>query len=295
MRIEKHYSNVQFKALPDENGKTGRFEALVAVFGNVDLQGDRIMPGAFTKSLTKWRASGDPIPIIWSHSWGDPFAHVGVADPALAQQTRDGLKLTGTIDTDTPVGVQVYKLLKQRRVKEWSFAYDVIDERTASDKANELVELDIIEAGMTLKGANPDTETIAVKSALETAVKHGAAPSYLQQAHDAIVRAGAKCAAHDEGDKAAVWYAAEERWKQDVDVWLKAEKAEGKPWHIEERDGEFCVIANESSETVACHESREEAEAQMRALYASESAAPAEAEKSDRDADLKTKLRLLLA
>jgi hypothetical protein len=57
----------------------GEFEALVAVFGNVDKGGDRIMPGAFTKTLAAWRASGDPVPVIWSHDWNTPDAHIGVA------------------------------------------------------------------------------------------------------------------------------------------------------------------------------------------------------------------------
>jgi Caudovirus prohead serine protease len=54
-------------------------------------------------------------------------------------------------------------LLKSRRVRQWSFAYDVIKERTADDGVNELIELDLIEIGPTLKGANPMTDTIDVK------------------------------------------------------------------------------------------------------------------------------------
>jgi hypothetical protein len=60
-------------------GSAGEFEALVAVFGNVDKGGDRIMPGAFTKTLAAWRASEDPVPVIWSHDWNTPDAHIGVA------------------------------------------------------------------------------------------------------------------------------------------------------------------------------------------------------------------------
>lgn len=169
--VRKNYEPawVSFKALPDEGGKTGRFEAVVSVFGNVDYQGDRVVKGAFKKSIQKWQKSGDPIPIIWSHDWGDPFAHVGAADPALAEETDVGLKLTGTFDVHKPFAAQVYDLVKDRRVREWSFAYDVEKEDKAKDGANELQVLDLIEAGPTLKGANPDTFTLGVKSALESA------------------------------------------------------------------------------------------------------------------------------
>lgn len=174
--VRKQYEPgwVSFKALPDKDGQTGRFEAVVSVFGNVDLQGDRVVKGAFKKSIDQWRKTGDPIPIIWSHEWGDPFAHVGAADPATAEETDVGLKLIGTFDVDKPFAAQVYDLVKDRRVREWSFAYDVIKERkSADDGANELLILDLIEAGPTLKGANPNTFTIGVKSALESAAKAG--------------------------------------------------------------------------------------------------------------------------
>ena len=58
--LHKTYSLLDAKA----DGETGTFEATVAVFGNVDRGGDRIMPGAFKDTLERWKASGDPIPVI---------------------------------------------------------------------------------------------------------------------------------------------------------------------------------------------------------------------------------------
>ena len=43
-----HAPVTEFKAL---GGKRGEFQALVSVFGNVDRGGDRVMPGAFAKTL----------------------------------------------------------------------------------------------------------------------------------------------------------------------------------------------------------------------------------------------------
>jgi phage head maturation protease len=42
------------------------------------------------------------------------------------------------------------------------------------------------------------------------------------------------------------------------------------PWRIEKRDDEFCVIKEDDGESEGCHPTREKAEAQLRALYASE-------------------------
>ena len=144
--------------------KEGRVEALVSIFGNVDLVGDRVVKGAFAKSIEKWKNSDDPIPVILSHDWGDPWKHIGVVEDI--SETEAGLRAVYTLDIeDNPVAKQIYKLMKRRSLKEHSFAYGRdVRERAAKDGANELLELDIIEIGPTLKGANPATELLAVKS-----------------------------------------------------------------------------------------------------------------------------------
>lgn len=193
------YDIASFKAAADEDGHRGQFEALVSVFNNVDFQGDRVLPGAFQKSLTKWRKAGDPIPLIWSHDWGDPHAHIGKADPDDVEETAEGLVVKGTIDLDNPFAAQVYRLLKERRVREFSFGYSIKKERKSEDGANELVDLDIIEAGPTLKGANPDTALLAVKSDLEAAAVETKAGRRISRATEAELSALA-----DEADKVAV-------------------------------------------------------------------------------------------
>lgn len=142
----------------------GTFDALVSVFGNVDIQGDVVMPGAFKKSIEKWKASGDPLPVIFSHDWQNPFAHIGYV--TSMRESTMGLEVEGKLDVDTnEFAAQVYTLLKDRRVREWSFGYDVIKELPRADRATELLELDIIEVGPTLKGANELTMTLGVKGA----------------------------------------------------------------------------------------------------------------------------------
>jgi uncharacterized protein len=154
------------KAVGSADGLSeGQFTALVAVFGNEDLGGDVILPGAFSDSLKAWSASGDQIPVIWSHQWSDPFAHIGWC--MSAAETQDGLLVTAQLDLDNPTGAQVFKLLQQRRVKEFSFGYDVVDGgyiTTDGDEVFELRKLNLIEAGPTLKGMNPATQLVGTKS-----------------------------------------------------------------------------------------------------------------------------------
>jgi HK97 family phage prohead protease len=164
------YDVAQFKALDGDNGEEeGRFEALVSVFGNVDKIGDRVVKGAFAGSLAEWRAKGAPIPIIWNHQWGDAFAHIGSADPNEVTETDAGLLVKGTVDLDNPFAAQVFRLMKGRRVGQFSFGYEVKRERKAKDGANELLDLHLFEVGPTLRGVNPSTELLAVKAELEAA------------------------------------------------------------------------------------------------------------------------------
>lgn len=177
----------EFKTLSDE---LGQVEAFVSVFGNVDHMGDRVVPGAFKNSIAEWKESGHPVPVIFSHDWSDVWSHIGVVDEL--EETEKGLKALYTLDiADNPVAAQVYRLLKRRSIKEHSFAYEVREEHRAKDGANDLLELGLFEVGPTLKGANPDTEVLAVKSLLEVEAKAGRSistknESLLRDAADAI-------------------------------------------------------------------------------------------------------------
>lgn len=160
--------------LKADDSEAGTFDALVAVFGNVDLQGDVIDPGAFTETLAAYKSAGVPIPILWSHDWEDPASHIGYADAAKAEETADGLLLKSvTLDiADNDRAAQVYRLLKGGRVTQFSFAATTPDEAGAwsLEEADDgrivthLRKLDLIEAGPCLKGANPETRLVGVKS-----------------------------------------------------------------------------------------------------------------------------------
>lgn len=177
MTTFKTYSTEEKDGLPFvklETLGTNQVRALFTVTGNVDLQGDRALDGFMDKSLERWKKRQAPIPVIFSHDWGAPMSFVGAANPEDITKTARGYEAIYTLDVeDNPVAAQLHRLIKRRIIREHSFAYDVIRERKASDGANELVEVDLIELGPTLKGANPATEVIAVKSAVELFAKAG--------------------------------------------------------------------------------------------------------------------------
>ena len=142
----------------------GQFSALVAAFGNVDRGKDRIMPGAFAKSLADWRASGKRIPIIWHHLAGDPSMIIGSADPEKSHETHAGLVLSGRLNIErSAAAAQIRDLLKSGDVSGWSFGYAIKRQRAAPGGVTELLELDILEAGPTPMPMNTAAHTISVK------------------------------------------------------------------------------------------------------------------------------------
>jgi HK97 family phage prohead protease len=153
------------------DGEPGDFTALASVFGNVDLVGDRMMKGAFKNTLDKWRESGDPIPVVLSHGHDDVMKFIGKADPRAVMETDDGLMVQGklNINQGNPVADYAYKLMRERVLKGMSFAYKVPKggEKKAEDGANEVSEVDLIEVGPTLVGANPEAHVQTVKSLVE--------------------------------------------------------------------------------------------------------------------------------
>lgn len=181
----------------------GQFEALVSVVGNKDSYGDVVMSGAFDDTLAEWEASGNPIPVIWSHGYFEATNHIGYLLDA-AEKTIDGktgLWVRGQLDvSDAPEDAQARKaakLLRGKRVTQFSFSYDVL--AGAPAKSEELGDyyalrkLKLYEVGPTLIGANQETELLDAKAiqALAVEVKAGRVLSAknetaLRSAHESI-------------------------------------------------------------------------------------------------------------
>lgn len=158
---------VRIKAAGEHEGTDeGMFEAIVAAY-NLDSVGDKITPGAFAETLAEWKGRGDPIPVLWSHMSHDPEYHIG--EVLEAEERPEGLWVKARIDTEPGTkAAQVYKLLKGRRVTQFSFAYDVEEGAWVDQKDGEgyyeLRKLKLYEVGPTLIGANQATELLDVKS-----------------------------------------------------------------------------------------------------------------------------------
>lgn len=163
--LELKYARADIKAF---DKATGTAEAVVSVFGNVDLGGDRVLPGAFEKTLQEWAAKGDPIPVIWSHEWDDPESHIGWVLDAAERTDLGGLWVKWQLDVEANTkAAYVARLLQQRRVTQFSFgyyarSYNYINEN--GQTIRELTDIDLFEVGPTLLGMNPETTLLQAAS-----------------------------------------------------------------------------------------------------------------------------------
>ncbi len=298
------------------NEDEGTIDKIVSVFNNIDYAKERVLPGAFEDDLEVWEKSGDPIPVIFSHQWDHLESHVGVVDEArelkagddlLPDELKDngGLFVRERYDMEEPFAKRLFRLQKERRIKESSFAYDVV-EKKQNGSVTDLVKLKLIEVGPTLKGMNPATQLLDAKAnapvvgsmeerqdALHQAIRAHAVSTYGDEAwafveatFDDVVVFTVQTAGEGEEPRTLTLQApysfdgsvAElgEAVEVDLEVTIaereKALKAaKTPPWHIEDDNGDcdgYAVVTDETDEVVGCHDTREEAQRHLEALYA---------------------------
>ena len=135
-----------------------------------DAYGDVIAPGAFTKSLEKWREKmkeGVYIPLLYGHNTTDPAYNIGrIVD---FEENEKGWLVTGEFDADNEKAQYTRKLGQEGRLYQFSFAFDVKEwgEVTLDDgtKANELRELEVYEVSLVQIPANQNAQIVEIKCA----------------------------------------------------------------------------------------------------------------------------------
>lgn len=190
------------KAGPEDGLEEGEFIVYPSTFTREpDAYGDVVAKGAFLDTIAAWQEAGDTLPGLYGHRMDDPDFFV--AGASEMGEDDHGWWVKGKFDLDSPKGPQVYRLVKGRRLRQLSFAYDVLDEGIVElengEKANELRKLNVHEFSFVPVGANQDTSVLAIKgltASLIDDVKAGRAisaknESTLREAAEKITAAAA--------------------------------------------------------------------------------------------------------
>ena len=144
-----------------DNLTAGQFTGYASVFGNVDSVGDKIIKGAFAESLKDFGDGGAGIPCYWCHETSDPEMNLG--STLEATEDEHGLFVKVQLDLDNPKAAYAYKLLKEQRVRQMSFAYQVTD-GASKEGCFEITGCKIFEVSIVPVGANQATSIESVKA-----------------------------------------------------------------------------------------------------------------------------------
>jgi HK97 family phage prohead protease len=146
---------LEIKALND-----GEFEGHGSVFGNEDLGGDIVMPGAFKRTLAKHRSDGSLPQMFWMH---DPSRVCGKW--LDMSEDENGLRVKGVL-APTPLGEEIRTLLKMDAVRGLSIGYSVADDDYTKDGNRLLKDVELWEVSVVSLPMNPLAQVAHAKSQL---------------------------------------------------------------------------------------------------------------------------------
>lgn len=111
------------------NTKTRRFRGLASTW-DVDLGGDKVMPGAYARTLQKWRAGKRPLPLIDQHNYTSIRSVIGkLVD---ASETAQGLETEWEM-LDTRDGDEALKRVQGGFIDSLSIGYNVVRSRPGDE------------------------------------------------------------------------------------------------------------------------------------------------------------------
>jgi hypothetical protein len=135
----------------------GSFTGYAAIFNNVDLGGDKIIPGAFKKTL---RANKGKVPVYADH-------HTHIGWNLKAKEDEKGLLVEGQINLDVQLGREKHALMKQAHEIGAQIGLSIGYSTAAREYEKDvriLKELNLFEYSVTAIPMNPKASVTAVKN-----------------------------------------------------------------------------------------------------------------------------------
>lgn len=168
-RLMKSCEKSQLKMNDGDPGSGGYVTGYASTFDREpDCYGDVVAPGAFADTLERWKAlneQGKYIPLLYGHNATDPEYNIGRV--INAEEDERGLLVTAEFDQENEKAQYVRKLVREGRVYQFSFAFDVMEagETTLENgvKANELRKLDLFEVSLVQIPANQHATVEEIK------------------------------------------------------------------------------------------------------------------------------------
>lgn len=153
-RILKHFDKTEYKLADDDKGGV---EAVFSVFNIRDHDGDVVKSGAIENE--------SKVTMAWAHDWSKPIGK------GLVTVDNDKAVFKGKFFIDTESGNEAYKIVKNMGDDQdwsWGFIPKEVQQADPEDynglETREILKAEIFEVSPVLRGANSQTQTVALKS-----------------------------------------------------------------------------------------------------------------------------------
>lgn len=138
----------------------GIVRGYASTYGNVDRGNDRVINGAFTKSLNQYQQTGRPIKMYYQH---DNKEIIGGFPIDKIRDDANGLYVEGQINLNVQRGREAYALAKQGVIQDFSIGYTVNDYDIKAG-VRELTDLTLWEISMVGEPMNTEARILSVKA-----------------------------------------------------------------------------------------------------------------------------------
>src|SRR6266700_284721 len=161
------YKDIAASAMQVTSERQGIIEGLVSKTGNVDLQDDRVMYGAWrdtVKSAYARQAARDPyfVPFLWSHN----FEALPPGGVFHLDETREGLFAKVKMNLEIQSGAELWASYKAGTVSKQSIGYRTVTsdyEKIEGKTVRNLRRCDLLECSGVVFPANPLASITSVK------------------------------------------------------------------------------------------------------------------------------------
>jgi len=156
-----------------------------STFNNVDRGQDRVMPGAFKKSIQRHQDSQRPVRMYYQHNSQEI---IGGFPAMQLREDAKGLFVVGEINLGVQRGREVFALAKQGVLTDFSIGYTVRDFDLKAG-VRELKEIELWEVSVVSEPMNPLATITEVKQSLKTKrdVERNLRDSGLSRSHAALI------------------------------------------------------------------------------------------------------------
>ncbi|BDB95911.1 HK97 family phage prohead protease [Candidatus Hydrogenosomobacter endosymbioticus] len=130
----------------------------------VDKHGERIVYGAFSKSIAWWKGKRRYPPILWQHKQEEVIGCITHMEEVRMANGRSALRIRGKLLLSLEKAKEAYILIKSNIVKTLSVGINIKRSKVNSEGVRELLEVDLRECSVVTDPANEEAEILEYKS-----------------------------------------------------------------------------------------------------------------------------------